>query len=202
MSLLQAARNSEFKRLINGDLSVENAVIIWTNFAGGPTKYVPNGGKRTFALVLPEDMAAKLKEEGWNVKSRPGRDDEEDILYFTEIVVNMESNYPPKIILYTEFRGKKSAHQLTARSVKQLDTIEIANVDLVIHPYEHDRSPGIATIKGYAKAVYVTQGEDAYFGSKYADYEMISEGQGQLQLTETVTFADYEDVDDGDDVPF
>ena len=42
MSLLEAARNSEFKRLVNGDLSVENAVIIWTNFEGRATKFNPN----------------------------------------------------------------------------------------------------------------------------------------------------------------
>ena len=38
MSLLEAARNSEFKRLVNVDLSVENAVIIWPNFEGRATK--------------------------------------------------------------------------------------------------------------------------------------------------------------------
>ena len=58
MSLLEAARNSEFKRLVNGDLSVENAVIIWTNFEGRATKFNPNGGKRT------SRQATWLKEEG------------------------------------------------------------------------------------------------------------------------------------------
>ena len=78
MSLLEAARNSEFKRLVNGDLSVENAVIIWTNFEGRATKFNPNGGKRTFALVLTEEVAEMLREEGWNVKTREGRDEGDD----------------------------------------------------------------------------------------------------------------------------
>ena len=201
MSLLEAARNSEFKRLVNGDLSVENAVIIWTNFEGRATKFNPNGGKRTFALVLTEEVAAMLREEGWNVKTRDGRDEGDDPLYFTEIVVNMESQFPPKVVLYTEFRGKKSANKLNERSIKQLDTIEIENVDVVVHPYEHGFS-SVATIKGYARAVYVTQGQDSYFGGKYADYEEVPEGRGQLQLGDSGgEFADYQDVTD-DDIPF
>ena len=202
MSLLEAARNSEFKRLVNGDLSVENAVIIWTNFEGRATKFNPNGGKRTFALVLTEEVAAMLREEGWNVKTRDGRDEGDDPLYFTEIVVNLNSTFPPKIVLYTEFRGRKSAHKLTEeRTIKQLDTIDIANVDVVIHPYEHGFS-SVATIKGYARAIYVTQGQDSYFGGKYADYEEVPEGRGQLQLGDSSgQFSDYEEVTD-DDIPF
>jgi len=175
MSLLEAARNSEFKRLVNGDLSVENAVIIWTNFAGKPTKFNPQGGKRTFALVLTEEVAERLRNEGWNIKMREGREEGEDPLYFTEIVVNMESTYPPKVVLYTEFRGKKSANKLTERTVGQLDTIDIANVDLVVHPYEHGFS-SVATVKGYARALYVTQGQDSYFGGKYSEYEEVPLG--------------------------
>ena len=77
----------------------EDAVIIWTNFEGRATKFNPNGGKRTFALVLTEEVAAMLREEGWNVKTRDGRDEGDDPLYFTEIVVNMESQFPPKVVL-------------------------------------------------------------------------------------------------------
>lgn len=189
MSYLEEARNSEFKELVNGDLSVENAVIIWTNFEGRPTKFKPAGGQRTFVLVLSEKVADQLKEAGWNVKYREGREEGDDPLYYTEIVVNMESQFPPKVVLLTEFRGRKSANRLTASAVGQLDSLEIANVDLIIHPYEHDFSD-VASIKGYAKAIYVTQGQDSYFGDKYEDYEPVN------------NFEELEPVDQDDEVPF
>ena len=61
-----------------------------------------------------------------------------------------------------------------------------------MHPYEHGFS-SVATIKGYARAVYVTQGQDSYFGGKYADYEEVPEGRGE--------FADHQE-DSEDDIPF
>lgn len=169
MSLLEKARRSKFETLKNGDLAVENAVIIWTNFAGAPTKFNPAGGKRTFTLVLSEDIADALKAEGWNVKFREAKDPDDDPLIYTEIVVNMESAYPPTVALYSELRGRKSARPLDAETVGLLDSIEIDNVDLIIHPYNHGR-PGPSSVKGYAKAIHVVQAQDGYFGGKYADW--------------------------------
>ena len=103
----------------------------------------------------------------------------------------MVSQFPPKVVLYTEFRGKKSANKLNERSIKQLDTIEIENVDVVVHPYEHGFS-SVATIKGYARAIYVTQGQDSYFGGKYADYEEVNREEAGYG----------ESVEDDDTIPF
>ena len=174
MSLLEKARKSDFKRFKNGDLAVEHAVIIWTNFAGAPTRFNPAGGKRTFALVLTEDIANELKAEGWNVKFRDPKDPDDDPLIYTEIVVNMDSAYPPSVVLYSEFGGRKKSNSLDAESIGELDRIEIDNVDLVIHPYVHGR-PGPHSTKGYAKAIHVIQGQDGYFGAKYAEWGNDSE---------------------------
>ena len=171
MSLLESARNSEFKKLINGDLSIEGAIIIWTNFEGRPTKFNPAGGKRTFVLVLTDTVAEELRNEGWNIKTREPREEGEDPLFFTEIVINMDSKFPPKVVLYSEFNGKKSANKLTSETIRQLDSINIANVDVIIHPYEHNFS-SVANVKGYANALYITQAPDSNFGGKYAEYEM------------------------------
>lgn len=172
MSLMEKARNSVFKRMVNGDLSVENAVIIskWSNFAGRPTDLNPNGGKRTFDLVLTEDIADELKAEGWNIKYREPKEEGDDPLIFTEIVVNMESKYPPKVVLYSEVRGKKRSNRLYGDDVKELDTIDMENMDVIVHPYEHGR--GQYKVKGYANAIYVVQASQAsYFDDKYADWD-------------------------------
>ena len=170
MSLLSRARESKFERMSNGDLSVENAVIVYQNFSGSPTKFNPVGGKRTFGLVLDEEMAYILKSEGWNIKYREPREEGDDPLIFTEIVVNMESKYPPKVAVYSRFGNKRSVNNLDAETINQLDEIDIESIDLIIHPYEHGRST-TTTVKGYAKVIRVIQAPDAYFGGKYADWE-------------------------------
>lgn len=172
MTLLERARESKVTRLVNGDLSIEGAVIIWRNFAGAPTKVNPAGGKRTFALVLDEGLAEELTNEGWNVKYREPKVDGDDALITTEIVANMESKYPPKVVLISEFRGRMRQNELDGDTIGHLDDIRLENVDLVIHPYEHGR--GVYKVKGYLKAIFVTQAQsDAYFGGKYSniDYE-------------------------------
>lgn len=176
MSLLEKARNSVYTRLVNGDLSVEGAVIIWTNFAGKPTKFNSAGGKRTFALVLSEEIADELRDEGWNIKIRDPKEEGDDPLIYTEIVVNMESKYPPQVVLYSEFRGRKSVNQLDGDSIGELDRINRENVDLIIHPYEHGRTSDYR-YKGYARAIHVIQGQDGYFSDKYADWEQNSDDE-------------------------
>lgn len=172
MKYQEAVRFSEFERLINGDLSVGDAVIIWTNFRAKPTKYNQAGGIITFCLVLTEEMAEQLRDEGWNVKENQGREEGDEPLYTTEVKVNMKSNYPPKVKLYTEFKGKKTATSLNEHSIGMLDTVAIGKVDLVVHPYEHGRDvSGGSTIKGYLKAIYVTQAKDEYFDGIYDEYE-------------------------------
>lgn len=171
MSLLSRAEESNFTRLVNGDLKVENAVIFKTNFEGRPTDFVPKGGKRTFLLVLTKDMADVLSEEGWNVKYRSPKVEGDDPLMFTEIIVNMESNWPPKVCLYSGFNGRKSANNLNEETITCLDKINIASVDLIIHPRR--RKPDGSspyTVKGYANDIRVVQAPDSNFGDKYAEY--------------------------------
>lgn len=168
MSFMSRAKESTFKFLPNGNLSVENAVIIWTNFSGAPTKFNPAGGKRTFSLVVPENIADELRVRGWNVKQRPPRDPEDDDLLTTEIVVNMNSKYPPKIFLCSEFAGKRTMRKLSEETVGELDQADIMNVDIDIHPYEHNRGP--FTVKGYCDTLYATTRPVNDFGGKYAAY--------------------------------
>lgn len=166
----KTARDSKFRRLVNGDLEVENAVIKWTNFAGKPTDFNPAGGKRTFVLELSEEIAEELRDEGWNVKFKEPREEGDEPIFYTEIVVNMNSKYPPKVVLLSEFRGRKKSNRLEGDMVGTLDDVRYENVDVIIHPFNHGR-PGLYSVKGYARAIYVTQAQDVYFDGKYADWE-------------------------------
>ena len=116
--------NSKFELLINGNLNVERAGMIYKNFTGKPTVVNPAGGKRTFSLVLTKEYAERLHDQGWNIKVKEVRDqlgenektrtvswtdycdnyktEFDHALIYTEVVVNENSEYPPKIYKVSE----------------------------------------------------------------------------------------------------
>ena len=170
MSFASRAKESIFGHDERGNLTVENAVIFWTNFKGEPTKFNPQGGKRTFNLALSEEVAMDLRENGWNVKERQPYDEDDDILYYTECVLNMRSQYIPRVFLCTEWNGKKSMRRLYDDNVGELDGMRYENVDVVIHPHEH--GVGEYICKGYCNTLVATQAKSELFGGKYDDYMM------------------------------
>lgn len=173
----ERVKNSEFKVLINGDISIQNATIMrfgnWSNFEGKPTKFTPAGGKRTFNLVLTEVVADALRADGWNVKTLESREEGDEPTYITQIIVNLNSDPPPVIKIYTNFHGKKRANELNENTIKILDTVSIENIDMVIHPYVHNFPNSQYTTNGYIKGLFVTQAYDESFdfGGKYDEYE-------------------------------
>lgn len=189
---------SKFELLINGNLNVENAAMIYKNFSGNPTRVNPAGGKRTFSLALSREYAEKLDNMGWNVKVKEVRDqiveDErtrtvgwadyvanyqtefDHALIYTEIVVNENSEYPPKIYKVSEFNGEKTMALVPPQEWHRLDKSELMNVDVSIHPYTHGRSLANPDAKkGYLKTMYAMAVPVNDFGGKYAGYTIAGE---------------------------
>lgn len=168
---VSAAHRSEFIFLDNGDIAVKRASLMWTNFEGAPTRYNPSGGRRTFNLVLTPDVATTLADRGWNVKYREPRDEGDEPLIFTEVIVNLESTRPPMIHICTEFGGKKNRMLADEDTVNTLDRKRYSSIDVVVHPYEHGRDVSSGTtIKGYLRSMNMVVENDDYFASDYADY--------------------------------
>lgn len=197
-TIKHANTESKFELLMNGNLNVENAAMIYKNFTGKPTFVNPQGGKRTFSLALGRDIAEKLNDMGWNVKVKEVRDQLEEgektrtvnfgdyvtsyqtefdhALIYTEIVVNEDSEYPPKIFKVSEFNGEKTMALIPPEQWFRLDESELVNVDIVIHPYQHGRSIANPNAKkGYLKSMYAMAVPVSDFGGKYADYRMAGE---------------------------
>ena len=175
MSWTSRAKESIFERDTQGNLVVRNAVIMqgkningnWSNFAGKPTRVNPSGGKRTFNIVMPEDVAQELISEGWNIKSIPPRsDDQEDVLYFTEIVLNMAKKVEPDVYLCTEWAGRKKKTRLHGDDVAQLDDIRFARADVNIYPHVHEGG-----VKGHCNQLVVIQAKNDLFDGAYDEYE-------------------------------
>lgn len=163
---------SEISRMVDGNLRIASAVVIFKNFTGAPTQFNPNGGKRTFSVCLTPEWAEILKADGWNVRQREL--EEGDTIYFTEIVVNENSTYPPHLYVVTEFNGEKKLTLLSPEYYNKLDQDMIINLDLEIHPFEHGR--GVAGAKkGYLKNLWATLQPVNDFGGKYSGYTMTNQ---------------------------
>jgi hypothetical protein len=148
------------------NIIIEDAKIIFRNFSGEESRF-NRAGKRNFCVVIDDpEMAQKLMDDGWNIKTRAPREEGDEPSYYLQVEVSFD-NIPPKVFMIT----RRHKTQLDAESIGSLDYAEIKNVDLTIRPYcwEIPGKDGTKSgVKAYVKNMYVTIEEDA-FADKYAD---------------------------------
>lgn len=141
-------------------LIMENVKIRFRNFAGRPDEYTREGD-RSFALVIEdEDLANKLREDGWNVKMRLPKEEGAEPWYYLKVKVNF-NGVPPKVVEVTS----RNRVALNEDTVGILDTAELKSVDVEVSPY-HWEVGGRSGITAYLKTLYATIEEDP-FAAKY-----------------------------------
>lgn len=143
-----------------GQVTIEDATILYRNFKGNPTTFNPRGGVSTFNVVLPEELVPAMLADGWNVKRRKPLDPEDDPESgdpHVEVTVRFD-NYPPTIIMIGGTSGKRNL--IDDELLPTLDDVEIANVDLKLNPSTWEDDNGNKRIKAYLDKMYITIVED------------------------------------------
>lgn len=182
----EKAKKSKYKFKDGRVLEVEDAVIIWPDFSGKVTEYHKTlGEKRSFNLVLNDDAVAALKDlekqTGAKFRIREKTFDVVEVekskpitikVHYINVKVNMESNYPPIVTLYTEYNGKRSHKTLNKDTISVLDRTDIKCADMLLNCYNGKMHPEQLT--AYLKKLNVIQEPDVEFGGKYDDWEDVN----------------------------
>lgn len=156
-------------RRAEGLITIENAKVLYRNFAG-VEKPMNRKGDRNFCVIIPDEAVAEaMLRDGYNVKRRNPRldDDEEpgsrvgDPYVEVKVAWNEKAPHPQVYVVGDVTRRR---NQYDEGLVDLLDNVEIVTCDLVISPYNW--SPGKVT--AYLRKMYLTIHEDT-LDLKYAD---------------------------------
>lgn len=170
------------------NITFENVRIGFKNFSGLEGPY-NREGDRNFAIFLDDvELANQMDLDGWNVRHLKIREDETVAQAYIKVKVKFGER-PPKIVLITS-RGK---NPIGEDMVNILDWADIANVDLIITPYNYNVN-GSTGVSAYLKSIYVTIQEDE-LDLKYADLEVTGQNaiggrQPQLAIEESFEYAE------------
>lgn len=146
-------------------ITCEDVKLIYRNFSGEARRFNPKG-KRNFCVMLPDDVAHAMKEDGYHVRWLDPREEGDSPQAIVKVnVLYSERARPPRVVLITT-RGKT---KLGEDEISLLDWARITECDLIFRPYERvDENDGRRTVTAWLTAIYATIEEDA-LEQKYYD---------------------------------
>lgn len=146
---------------------MEGVKIVFRNFEGKEGQYNKKGD-RNFAVLLDDQVAEAMANDGWNVKwlkPREDADEDETPQAYLPVALKYDAGRPPRVVQITS-RGRTN---LGESEVDVLDWVDIINVDLIVRPYTWEVN-GKTGVKAYLQAIYVTIEEDP-LEQKYAELD-------------------------------
>lgn len=134
-----------------GILQMDDVRIVYRNFSGAGSKYNREGDRNFSVVIDDEDLANKLIEDGWNIKIRPPRDEDDTPFMHLPVKVKFNDRGPGVYLI-----SGRNKIELDEESVSCLDDIDIAGVDLDVRPYDWEVN-GKAGRTAYLHSIQVVQ---------------------------------------------
>lgn len=144
-----------------GILQIDDARIIFKNFEGRGDKFNREGDRNFSLLIEDPNTADALIKEGWNVKMKEGRDEDEGPFMRLPVKVKF-TDYGPNVYLVSGGRRV----ELDEESISCLDNIDIETVDMDLRPYDWEVN-GRTGRTAYLQSMMVVQRIDR-FAARYA----------------------------------
>ena len=132
---------------------LENAKIIFRNFAGRPGMY-NSEGDRNFSVVLTPEQAEDLIKRKWRVKQLKSREEGEEGDFHLKVSLNYKKGRPPRVVLISS----KGRTELGADEVGLIDVADIDKVDMLLNGWWSDMAGG--GYSAYLKTIFVKIRED------------------------------------------
>lgn len=165
MKNIQEENNMNITFAPRGRVQIDGARITYKNFRGEGSQF-NRAGDRNFAIIIPSrEIADALTAEGWNVRIKEARTEEEDDFMYLPVKVKFNERGP---ICY--LRSGKNTIKLSEDTIHKLDEILIENVDLDIRPYDWTVN-GKTGRSAYLEAIEVTQKVVDRFAGRYEEDE-------------------------------
>lgn len=147
-----------------GILQIDDARIIYRNFSGVGSKY-NREGDRNFAVVIPnQEIADELIKEGWNVRIKPPREEDEEPFMYLPVKIKFSDRGPNCYL-----RSGKIQTKLTESTIGCVDDIDILSVDLDLRPFDWDVN-GKTGRTAYLQSIRVTQKIDRFAQENEEDF--------------------------------
>lgn len=135
---------------------IRNVEMIYPNFEGRKGIY-NDSGKRNFKIVLDDDTAKMLKDNGWTSVTYKQSKNDPDVGRW-EMKVNVRfDKFPPRIVL-----TNSSGHRfLNEENAGLIDHLKFEKIDIRLSPYNYfDRRTNEPCCSAYLEAFYGTIFED------------------------------------------
>lgn len=162
---------SETKQKWIDDVELENINVKWnfSHFDGRADMY-NEAGNHDFVIVLPEDIARQMQEDGWNVKEKEPYEEGDPPEWHLQVKISYKFE-DPRIFLIKDNGVRKRKIRALKSDLRDIRRDTTQNIDVILTPSRWTQ-PGRSGITAYAKELYATV-KESRFSSKYDDIEEI-----------------------------
>lgn len=158
----RVSRSLKFVEVPGGDLC-------YRNMQGAATDYTP-AGIRSFAIIIDDEFANELENEGWtciNHKPRNSKDPDSPIVSRFKIKMNFNSSNPPSVFVASRDGKRRTQVDPSWLDDQNIDRRRIEWCDIEVNPYNRNVN-GKDWCSAYLSEITIKLQEGA-FDYKYAE---------------------------------